>query len=80
VALPHRAYFLLRGSVGALADWAGPDPAFAWPADHAWCLANDVDPHYAGIGADGATIDQLVETPGLDVVVADPRQQQPEYG
>lgn len=80
VAVPHRTYFLLRGSASALADWAGPEPAFIWPADHAWCLANDVDPHYAGIGADGVAIDQLVATPGLDVVAADPRQRQPEYG
>jgi hypothetical protein len=38
-----------------------------------------VDPHWAGIGADTATIDQLVADPRLDVVLADPREAQPEY-
>lgn len=79
VALPHRAYFLLHGPLADLASWAGPDPAFVWPADRAWCLANDVDPHYAGIGAEAAAIEQLMGTPGLDVVEADPREQQPHY-
>ena len=56
-----------------------PDPAFIWPADHAWCIANDVDPHWIGIGADTPAIDQLVAHPLLDVVPADPRQEQPYY-
>ena len=56
-----------------------PDPAFVWPADHAWCLANDVDPHWAGIGADASAIDDLVADPRLDVVPADPRLRQPSY-
>jgi hypothetical protein len=91
VVLPNRAYLLFRGTVAELGDrdpaegWPGQpgtdmvDPAFIWPADHAWCIANDVDPHWAGIGADTAAIDQLVADPRLDVVPADPHTDQPRY-
>lgn len=91
VVVPNRAYFLFRGSASDFGDWGAadmwpgqprrqmPDPAFIWPADHAWCVANDVDPHWAGIGADVSAIDQLLVDPGLDVVPADPRQDQPTY-
>jgi hypothetical protein len=91
VVVPNRAYYLFRGTVSELGDrgpadgWPGQpgtgiaDPAFVWPADHAWCIANDVDPHWAGIGADTAAIDQLVADPRLDVVPADPRADQPRY-
>lgn len=91
VAIPNRAYFLFHGSVSELGDWGAaekgpsgstigmPDPAFIWPADHAWCVANDVDPHWAGIAADKAAIDQLVADPRIDVVPADPFENQPRY-
>ena len=84
VAIPNRDYFLFQVSeVGHLSPgrlWPDmPDPAFIWPADRAWCLANDVDPHWAGIGADASAIDNLVADPRLDVVPADPRQLQPSY-
>lgn len=91
VLVPNRAYFLFRGSISDFGDWGAadtwpgqprlrmPDPAFIWPADHAWCVANDVDPHWAGIGADVAAIDELLADPRLDVVPADPHQDQPSY-
>jgi hypothetical protein len=88
VVVPNRAYFLFRGALSEFDDWGaaspgGPrsylPPAFIWPADHAWCVANDVDPHFAGIGADSAAIDQLLAHPGLDVVAADPSMQPPHY-
>jgi hypothetical protein len=84
VVVPNWAYFLLRGSISDFGDWGAadmwsgeprhdmPDPAFTWPADHAWCVANDVDPHWAGIGAASSAIDQLLADPLLDVVPADP--------
>jgi len=56
-----------------------PGPAFVWPADHAWFVASDIDPHWAGIGADTRVINQLVADPRLDVVPADPRAAQPAY-
>jgi hypothetical protein len=54
-------------------------PAFVWPADHAWCFASDVDPHWAGIGADRKVVDRLVADRNLDVVHADPEERQPTY-
>ncbi|HEY3016254.1 MAG TPA: hypothetical protein VGJ41_14150 [Nocardioides sp.] len=66
-------------------EWPGhprlhmPDPAFIWPADHAWCVANEVDQHWAGIGADVSAIDQLLADQGLDVAPAEPGQAQPSY-
>ena len=28
----------------------GGAPAFVWPSDPTWCIAADIDPHWAGIG------------------------------
>ena len=68
--LPERDYYLFRGAVTDLGDWGAglptgpsgwaPDPAFIWPADHAWCLTRDVDPHYATIAASRSAITALL--------------------
>ena len=91
VGVPNRSYFLIHGTLSDFGDWdvVGispghprfdmPDPAFIWPADHAWSIANDVDPHYAGIGATSAAVEHLLTRPRLDVVSADPRVEQPHY-
>ena len=92
VGVPNRSYYLLRGSLSDFADWdpagfpsghqrlAMADPAFIWPADHAWCIAHDVDPHYAGIGSTAVAVAELLAHPGLDIVLSDPREDQPHYG
>jgi hypothetical protein len=73
------------GEWGAAEEWPGqprldmPHPAFVWPADHAWCVARDVDPHWAGVGAAVAAVEELLDDPDLDVVAADPREDQPCY-
>jgi hypothetical protein len=80
VELPHRRYALLRGALTDIDAWEADlgrgqniaPPAFVWPADHRWCLASDVDPHWAGIGAEQAAIEALLADPQLDVVPADP--------
>jgi hypothetical protein len=54
-----------------------PPPAFAWPVDRNWRFASDVDPHWAGIGAEQAAIDALVDDSELDVVSAQPTEAQP---
>lgn len=89
VVVPHRAYHLFHGPLADVGDWGAaspwhgtpdmPEPAFVWPADHAWCVAKDVDPHWAGIGADRTVVDRLVADPRLDVVAADPDAAQPHY-
>lgn len=90
VRVPHRDYFLLRGRAADLRSptetW--PDhpglllpghPAFVWPSDRAWCVTADVDPHWAGIGADRVAIDELLTATDLDVVPAQPGMEQPRY-
>jgi hypothetical protein len=91
VNIPGRAYFLFHGALSDFGDWGAaeespgrprthmPDPAFIWPADRAWCVANDVDPHYAGIGADATAVGQLLDHPRLDIVPTDPRMEPPHY-
>ncbi|MET8833536.1 hypothetical protein ABZV78_06430 [Micromonospora sp. NPDC004540] len=91
VVVPNRAYWLFRGPLADVGTWdtaagwpgqrrlSNAEPAFAWPADHAWCVAKDVDPHWAGIGGTRALITQLTTDPRLDVVPADPTQDQPLY-
>jgi hypothetical protein len=87
VELPHRRFALFRGPLHDIDTWEiqfgrghpiAP-PAFVWPADHRWCFAADVDPHWAGIGADQAAVGALLADPALDVVPADPAGHQPEY-
>ena len=88
VEIPHRRYALLRGALYDIDAWATvlgggqpiAPPAFVWPADHRWCFAADVDPHWAGIGAERAAVAALAADPELDVVPADPTQGQPWYG
>lgn len=92
VVVPARSYYLFRGSVSDFGDWGAadmwpgeprlpymPDPAFIWPADRAWCVADDVDPHWAGIGAGASAIGALLADQRVDVVPADPREKQPWY-
>lgn len=87
VELPHRRYALLRGALNDIDAWEADlgggqpiaPPAFVWPADHRWCLASDVDPHWAGVGAEQAAIDALLGDPQLDVVPASPADSQPQY-
>lgn len=91
VDVPNRSYFLFVGSVPPSGAWDiaadgrapgqqwNPDPAFIRPADHAWFIAKDVDPHWAGIGASRETIETLIADGRLDVVPADPSLAQPFY-
>jgi hypothetical protein len=86
VTIPHRRYFLFHGSLTDFGSWEETfgsvgdfPPAFAWPAGHSWCFTRDVDPHWAGIGAEQAAIETLLNAPELDVVPAQPTEPQPTY-
>jgi hypothetical protein len=91
VDVPNRSYLLFQGHASELGEWGAsasetrgrrpefPDPAFIWPADHAWCVANDIDPHWAGIGASTEAMGQLMADPRLDIVLVDPTLDQPYY-
>ncbi|MFF4594455.1 hypothetical protein [Amycolatopsis sp. NPDC001319] len=87
LTLPHRRYWVLRGTLTDLDDWENElgtghpiaPPAFVWPVDRAWCFASDVDPHWAGVGAAREAVEALASTPGIDVVTARPEERQPVY-
>ena len=91
VVVPNREYYLCRVSLqdfvsGAIEDsWQTetghtmPHPAFIWPSDQSWCITSDVDPHWAGIGAEKALIDPLLTEPRLDIVRVEPNQKVPFY-
>jgi hypothetical protein len=90
VSIPNRGYFLFRGTLTDFSDWdvqiathlhdtGAPTPAFVWPADHAWCVTSDVDPHFASIGASSAAIDRLVAIRHIDVVDDNPDTEPPYY-
>ena len=87
VVLPHRRYALFQGPLAGIDTFAHQlgsgrsiaPPAFVWPADHRWCFTSDVDPHWAGIGANTAAIDALVSDASLDIVPARPDEPQPLY-
>jgi len=81
-----RRYGLLRGPLADLYRWEHDvgggllvPPAFVWPADHRWCFAADVDPHWAGVGASEDAVRALLATRDLDVVRADPEAPQPHF-
>lgn len=88
--IPNRDYHLYAGALPDIQEWEKVrtprtsallenPPAFVWPADHTWCLASDTDPHWAGIGADMATIRALATRDDIDVVPADRYGRQPFY-
>jgi hypothetical protein len=81
-----RAYAVLQGAAGDLDGWsqalqmnAGWAPAFIWPADHAWLVASDVDPHWAGVGASDRAIRAILAETALDFVTGEYGSDVPEY-
>jgi hypothetical protein len=43
-------------------------PNVLWPADHAWCVATDIDTTWTGVGGSTALADALLSDPRLEVV------------
>lgn len=87
---PHRKYHVFRGALTGLGQWGAADyrpgsprgylaPAFIWPADRAWCLANDTDSHWVGIGASEEAMAALCALESIEVVPADREVHPPEY-
>lgn len=89
-----RSFYLFHGALSDAEIWGQPaqagiwgqaefsgggTPALVWPSDHTWCVAADIDPHWAGIGASVPVIDRLVADRRLDAVAADPDSEQPAY-
>ncbi len=66
--LPHRAYFLLGGPVGAVADLRDPGtpdrwqrPDLFWPDDRRWFVATDVDFWSLYVGGDHDFVAELTQ-------------------
>jgi hypothetical protein len=86
LTLPHRRYVLFTGRLSDYTETdagrfndSDPVPAFVWPADRRWCFTSDVDPHWAGIGAEEAAVERLLSTKSLDIVRAIPNERPPAY-
>lgn len=84
-----RQYALAAGTVDDWARWVddAPEPhgrafppAFVWPADRSWCLAFDVDAHFAGVGGSAAAVARLLDAEGLRTVPATYGSRPPLYG
>ncbi|ORI12948.1 hypothetical protein BJD99_08385 [Rhodococcus sp. 1163] len=85
----NREAVLFNGAADDLSTWVDsrdhtspdnlPIPAFLWPADQAWCIANDVDSHFATIGASSNAIGELLDNTIIDVTEDDPSRPQPWY-
>lgn len=72
--IPARSYFLFHGSLSEAEIWGPPAEAGIWgrpefsrrhprvrlAVDRTWCVAADIDPHWAGIGASLLSIKRLI--------------------
>lgn len=77
LALPDRAFWLVRGAVGDAARNLAPEPHeqsanLWWPADRAWCVATDIDLLSTYVGGSSACIAALLAAPGLEAAPAAP--------
>lgn len=84
-----RQYALAAGTVDDWARWVAdaPEPhgrafppAFVWPIDHAWCVAFDVDAHFAGVAGSQEAVSRLLDHDGLETVPATYGSTPPLYG
>jgi hypothetical protein len=72
--LPHRVYNVFVGPIeGALSSfsttsWSYRSPSLWWPADHAWCVATEVDFRWTYVGGPRTCIDTILADPRLDSV------------
>jgi hypothetical protein len=73
--LPHREYLLLSGPLSAATKIGDPgglggfephSPNLFWPADHAWCVASEIDFDSTLVGGTTDLIRAIVNAPGLD--------------
>lgn len=71
-----RSYLLFTGALADVGRWgarplapdwprAMPPASFVWPADHAWCVAADVDPVWCCVGGSQALVDAVLAHPDL---------------
>jgi hypothetical protein len=72
--LPNRVYNVFVGPVEAAltsldpTPWCHRSPSLWWPADHAWCVATEVDSAWTYVGGPRTCIDAVLADPRLDSV------------
>jgi hypothetical protein len=75
VELPGREYLLYEGPVEAITATAslghGPTANLAWPADHAWCLASEIDLAWTYVGGSGPLVERLLGDERVECLSAD---------
>jgi hypothetical protein len=78
VRLPGRDYLLYTGPVESITAPAdihhGQSANLAWPADHSWCVASEIDLAWTYVAGSAALIDTLLAERRVEAVPADPAQ------
>ncbi len=78
--LPHRAYLLFRGPLGAVLPWCtdgalgswDQTPSLLWAADRSWCAATEIDLDSTVLGGTRELVDAVLAHPVLEALeVAD---------
>jgi hypothetical protein len=75
LALPHRAFWLVRGAMDLAAANLADEPQeqsahLWWPADRAWCVATDIDLMSTYVGGSVDCIGDLLAAEEVEVVRA----------
>lgn len=73
VDLPHRRYYLYRGSIQKA---LGPlpleqSPNLWWPEDRAWFVATEIDYAWTYVGGPRRAVEELVEDGRVEVLLAE---------
>ena len=68
--LPGRQYVLVAGALPAARQIVWPpwrrSPNLFWPADHAWCVATELDFDSTLVGGSVELVAAILEAPALD--------------
>lgn len=78
VHLPHRNYVLYQGPAEAVVTLASLDgtrgqcPNIWWPADHAWCVASEVDLQWTYVAGPRGLIDAVLADNRIEALPAAP--------
>jgi len=74
VELPHREYLLYEGPVEAITATAslghGQTANLAWPADHVWCLASEIDLAWTYVGGSELLVERLLAEERIEALPA----------
>jgi hypothetical protein len=79
LAVDGRDHLLFTGPLADAGRWGAASyghgiprdinsPNLLWPADHAWCVATDIDTTWTGVGGSSALADDLLADDRIEVV------------